>query len=133
MKVKYVKYRRMPTSSVLNPVYFSDEDKDPRLTLGKVYHVVLLSLPNRTQEEGELILRSGRDNSPGVFKLNDFEIVDYTIPSNWILDMSHPNWVRLHPRELDLDFWDRFHDGNDAEVEAAEALFEQVYQRMTQS
>jgi hypothetical protein len=34
---------------------------------------------------------------------------------------------------LDLDFWDRFHDGNDAEVEAAEALFEQVYQRMTQS
>ena len=129
MKVKYIKYREVPRVENRDVEYFSDLRKDTHLTLGKIYHVVLLSLPHQTQKTGELILRCGKDNYPGVWKLSNFEIVDYNIPSDWVLDMSHPDWIRLYPREFGGDFWDKFHDGD----EAAEALFEQVYQRMTQS
>ena len=129
MKVKYVKYRRMHTSTVLNPVYWSEENKDPNLTLGNIYHVLMLRIARDKADDDELILCRESDSYPVCFNLNDFEMVDNNIPSDWVVDMTGSRWIDLYPRELNWEFWDKFHDGD----EAAEALFEQVYQRIIQS
>ena len=129
MKAKYMKYREIPIMEGREVEYFSDERKDPHLTLGKIYDVISLDLPRHPDETGKLVVRCGKDNYPGLWNLSNFEIVDYNIPSDWVLDMSHLDWISLYPREFGGDFWDKFHDGD----EAAEALFEQVYQRIIQS
>jgi hypothetical protein len=129
MKVKYVKYRRMHTSTVLNPIYWSDENKDPHLTLGQVYEVFMLRIAHTEGKTNHVIICADEKYpDPASYELSNFEIVDNNIQGGWVVTTGE-KMTDIHPRELNWDFWEKYYDGD----EAAEALFEQVYQRMTQS
>ena len=110
------------------------EDKDPSLTLGKTYLVFGVTFrPNSLQQPTLVSILRDSDETPALFEIQFFDIVNEHLPDNWIFyPFKHfgvsPGYYELSPKEFTGDFWDRFHDSD----EQAEKIFQQVKKKLEQ-
>jgi hypothetical protein len=105
MKVKCIQ--------IINRVTGEKQEKSNYLTVGKVYVVLSVGISKR-----EMFVRlNGNDLSPGLFSIDNFEIIDNSLPSNWRIDNDN-GFVTLAPEKWQVSgFWERFYDDEIKEME----------------
>jgi hypothetical protein len=87
----------------------------PWLTLGKVYAVLSLSF---SREQGmQLRLIGDEGNGVAIFKMEEFEIVNGTIPPTWITFPGPKDTIQFAPEPwTERGFWERYYDKDPAAV-----------------
>lgn len=100
---------------------YQGSGQDPSLTLGKEYMVFGVN-SSLYRCQTELSVLSDKDDYPVIWDAKFFDIVDPRIPDGWGYHLFTEDYYRLCPSEFAGDFWDRFHDGD----EAAEKVFAEV-------
>lgn len=76
-------------------------------TIGKIYDVLMILIEGG---QAQLRLISDEREVPALFPLTDFEIVDGSLPANWIIAATTAGGgVALTPeRWADVGFWEAF-------------------------
>ena len=104
MIVEYVKERG-----------YEGKGQDPLLTLNKTY-IVLRTVFRTDGYPTSVTVQVDRDESPGVFDMSCFRVIDTRIPSDWNL-RALPVGFCLEPLVFSGEFWDLYHDGDeDSEI-----------------
>ncbi|MBN2655262.1 MAG: hypothetical protein JXR79_09170 [Nitrospirae bacterium] len=117
MKVKCIWPRRtIPEGKII--------ENNTAITLGKEYVVLDIAISVHGMEE--LLIQRDSDKIPAVFPMSMFEITDPRLPKSWIVRTTSGGRLRFEPPEFGGDFWDFYHDGD----EATEKLFEEVAKRI---
>ncbi len=97
MRVKCVRLSDSKGNELSNSSWYS---------VGKVYDVLELSVSDKSGVS--IRLESDEIGTPALFPLSDFEIVDGTLPRNWII-VARSGFMRLTPAAwAELDFMYRF-------------------------
>ncbi|MFN9001752.1 MAG: hypothetical protein ACK5VW_06815 [Holosporales bacterium] len=101
---------------------YEGEGKDPYLTIGKNYIIVNLSF--RSFDANTYITLAEEDDgeSGSVWDIKYFDIVDGSVPSEWVVTKFDHGVVWLSPKEFLGDFWELYHEGD----EEAERIFAEV-------
>ena len=108
------------------------EEKDTSLTLGKTYLVFGVTLrPDSLHRPTLVSILRDSDKTPVQFELQYFDIIDASLPGNWVFyPFKHfgvsPGYYELGPKEFTEDFWDQFHNAD----EQAEKIFRQVKKKL---
>lgn len=68
----------------------------------------------------KFLLWSKQQECAALFPATDFEIVDGGLSRSWIASMDLTGYIFLAPPEWQLDFWDRYNEG---EPTAAEEFY----------
>lgn len=90
----------------------AERSSDPWLTIGSEY--VVLSLVTKARSRQYYILFSESQGVPALFRVNQCEITDDSLPKSWRANESGEGLVQLGPREWTGSFWDEFNDDKDA-------------------
>lgn len=103
MKVRCVKLKNEITGEI--------QQRSAWLTIGKEYHVLSLFIDERRLLFARIIGDDG--NTPGIYDMSQFEILDATIPSNWAANSESNIVLRLGPEKWQSQgFWNLFFDGD---------------------
>ncbi|HEU5047679.1 MAG TPA: hypothetical protein VFT64_07540 [Rickettsiales bacterium] len=117
MKVRCIK--------VLNGV--GEEVKEsPWITLNTIYDVIEISI-SQTPEYRTYLRLITENPIPAIYSLEQVELVDGSIPSNWIIQMYPPGTISLAPKPwLEPGFWERYFDYDPKAIK----IYEEEIQKM---
>ena len=99
---------RVRCTKIINPATGEPNDTSSWLRIGHEYIVLeILAVPDR-----RVTLRVlGEDNSVALWDAEMFEVVDGTIPPNWVASVGPSGDLSLAPRRwLAGGFWEAFFD-----------------------
>lgn len=105
---------------------YQGEGKDPSFTLGNTYIALSISLNYIDKKPVYVGVQRESDGTPCLVELQFFDVLNPAIPSDWEFFDFKNNHYRLQPKEFGGDFWDEFHDAN----EAAEIVFLNVLEKL---
>ena len=92
--------------------------------LGQPFLVLTLQFPRLTSPR--IFIRSLEDGTPDAYDLSCFEIIDSSIPPDWMCEPSGNGYYYILPKEFMGDFWSDFVDGN----RNAEETFTHVLEKL---
>lgn len=104
--------------SIINPATLARDLEISSIRVGEEYLVLeVIAVPDRRTK-----VRIHRDGElPAVWDSEMFETTDPTLPSIWVSEVSDGGILRLGPsRWLELGFWERYFDDDNAAVLAFE-------------
>lgn len=108
MKIKCVKIISPTTGEDLGA-------KSPWLTVGKTYVVLALTLQFGIPVRA--LIEDDSNGEPTDFSIDQFEVIDDSEPSNWIVKQGDRGISWKSPNAwLDADFWDKFDEGEESAV-----------------
>ena len=85
------------------------QEQSSSLTLGRVYHVLAVSLD--TNGDWRLRLVSDSEMRPALFRFKQFEVISDKIPSTWIVSWNENGFFQLTPHAWDQPgFWEKYYD-----------------------
>ena len=98
------------------PVWFNDGERLPVLAI--------MLMPSGGPK---FLLWSKKQLSIGLFPVIEFDVVDPTLPTQWVAKTGLNGQVELSPREWQIDgFWERYHD----EDPEALKIFQQCWEAL---
>jgi hypothetical protein len=85
-------------------------ESSPWLSLDGVYDVLSIYI----EKQGRTLVRLiGEQSTPALFSLEEFEIVDGSIPRNWTVSATSSGNLDVEPDSWKSPgFWDRYYDGD---------------------
>ncbi|VEG13900.1 hypothetical protein [Moraxella cuniculi] len=89
-------------------------------------YVVLDIVANCLDGSVEIVVKSEDIHTPIVVSLNEFEIIDSRLISDWEVCVNDLDGLTLRHQKFSGDFWDKFHDADPN----AEKVFWQVYNEL---
>lgn len=102
MKIKCISLNSNATDRLI--------DEDPWLTMGKEY--IVLSVFIATGEPVEYRLISDESKTPALFAANQFDVIDGSLPFNWIANTVPGSYLELAPSLWTRKgFWEDYFDG----------------------
>lgn len=96
------------------------------LTIGRVYDVLSLQIESR---RNMVRIMDDHGPGPGIYRLEQFDLVDGSIPAIWVARKTHRgDGLSLEPEAwTPVGFWERYFDGDPE----ARAVFEQELAKLT--
>ena len=95
---------------------------DGWLNAGATYVVLFIQTCRQN-----LLIWSDNENTAVLFPLSEFDVIDTSIPPNWVVSVDLTGSLVLGPeRWMEDDFWDRYNEEEAAAIE----LFEEERARM---
>ncbi|GAB2191562.1 hypothetical protein MAH1_31750 [Sessilibacter sp. MAH1] len=80
------------------------------LTVGKEYHVLSVFIADSQPAEYRLLSDDGR--TPGMYKADQFELVNKKLPSSWVANYEAESYFELAPKLwVEPGFWESYFDG----------------------
>lgn len=95
------------------------------LVKNKLYIVLGISF-NQNDSYPQITIKTEDSDTPAIFSLVDFDIIDAKIDTNWVFIIHTNTNYSIRPIEFSGDFWDKFHDADPN----AEKVFWQVYNEL---
>lgn len=84
------------------------------ISLHQVYDVIYIYLAPAPALK---IFNAGKPVE-GTFPLKYFELVDGTIPKNWIISVTNPDIMKIGPKPfIEYGFWNKFYNTKDEEAQ----------------
>jgi len=118
MKVKCINIHNIHTRE--------DQSTSPWLTIGKEY--VVLGIEVRYNETNYLIA-SDAYGSPGMHRIDQFEIISKKIPKSWKIISDTMAIVTLEPESWHVaGFWDACYDGDSQALEIYKREVRKIYE-----
>ena len=109
MKVRCIRVTDAFGNPILDPNGHPAQ-ADGWLTVGKVYHVLEVSLSSRGTWKYR-ILGDKEPTTPALHPISDFEIVSAKVSPTWVVHCEDNDYFELTPQAwAQLGFWEQFFD-----------------------
>jgi hypothetical protein len=111
-------------------VLFANQQHDKKkknhssLILGQQYLVFSMWFYACSTEKHVVVMAD--DYTPALFNIESFDFIDNRVPEEWGIYRIHSNKYLLGPSVFSVDFWNRYHDGD----QEAEKIFIQVRKQL---